>query len=293
MKKITILAIALMFVVTISKAQSIPNGNFENWSNPNGYNVPDGWETLNDMTSTASIYTATRGGISSDYFLKLTSQTVSGLGVMPGMAVSGKMNMNSLTAVSGFPFKFRPTGLTGNWQYMGNSSQDIGFIRVYLTNWDSGTGKRDTVAYMTRNLSGMVMSWTSFNLPLIYKSTNMPDSCIILLSASGPNPEAGSYLYVNNLYFAGTTTGGTNIESTGTFKVFPNPSNQDIQIDLSGLKATAQHFEITDLIGKVIATKQTDGSLLQTLSIGELPAGNYLLRISTAKGIVTQKISKQ
>jgi hypothetical protein len=43
----------------------------------------------------------------------------------------------------------------------------------------------------------------------------------------------------------------------------------------------------------VIATKHTDGSLLQTISIGELSAGNYLLRIFTAKGIVTQKISKQ
>lgn len=152
---------------------------------------------------------------------------------------------------------------------------------------------RDTIGMAMQDLSGMVMSWSNFSIPFTYNSTDVPDSCIITMSASGANPEAGSYLYVDNLNFTGFIVGVENTEITGTFKIFPNPANQDIQIDLSGLKATAQQFEITDLTGKVIATKHTDGSLLQTISIGELSAGNYLLRIFTAKGIVTQKISKQ
>ena len=100
MKKQTILAIALMFTAVISKAQSVPNGSFEAWSNPSGYLVPDDWETLNDMTTTAGVYTATRGGTSSDYYLKLTSQNITGMGVMPGIAVSGMLDMDNLTAVT-------------------------------------------------------------------------------------------------------------------------------------------------------------------------------------------------
>lgn len=293
MKKQTFLAIALMFTAAISKAQSVPNGSFEAWSNPNGYLVPDDWETLNDMTTTTGVYTATRGGTSSDYYLKLTSQNVPGMGVMPGIAVSGMLDMGNLTALSGFPVAFRPAAFAGKQQYMGNSSSDIGFVSVYLTKWNTSMQMRDTIGMAMQDLSGMVMSWSNFSIPFTYNSTDVPDSCIITMSASGANPEAGSYLYVDNLNFTGIIVGVENTEITGTFKIFPNPANQDIQIDLSGLKATAQQFEITDLTGKVIATKQTDGSSLQTISIDELPAGNYLLRIFTAKGIVTQKISKQ
>jgi hypothetical protein len=293
MKKQTILAIALMFTAVISKAQSVPNGNFETWSNPNGYLVPADWETLNDMTSTASVYTATRGGTSSDYYLKLTSQTVTGMGVMPGIAVSGMLDMGSLTAMSGFPFAFRPVAFTGKWQYMGNSGNDIGFVHVILTKWNSAMNMRDTVGMAMQDLSGMAMSWFNFSIPFTYNSTDFPDSCIITMSASGASPEAGSYLYVDNLSFSGIIAGVENAEVTGTFKIFPNPANQDFQIDLSGLKSAAQQFEITDLTGRLVLVKQSNNSLLQNISVGELPAGNYLLKIITAKGIVTQKISKQ
>lgn len=293
MKKQTILAIALMFTAVISNAQTVPNGSFEAWSNPNGYLVPNDWETLNDMTSAAGVYTATRGGTSSDYYLKLTSQNVPGMGVMPGIAVSGMLDMGNLTALSGFPFAYRPVAFTGKWQYMGNSGNDIGYVKVFLTKWNSTMNMRDTIGYVSQDLNGMVMSWSNFTLPFTYNSTDIPDSCIIALSASGPNPEAGSYLYVDNLSFSGIIAGVENTEITGTFRIFPNPANHEIQIDLSGLKSTAQQFEITDLTGRVIVTKQSNGSLLQTISISELPAGNYLLKITTAKGIVTQKISKQ
>lgn len=293
MKKQTILAIALMFTAVISNAQTVPNGSFEAWSNPNGYLVPNDWETLNDMTSAAGVYTATRGGTSSDYYLKLTSQNVPGMGVMPGIAVSGMLDMGNLTALSGFPFAYRPVAFTGKWQYMGNSGNDIGYVKVFLTKWNSTMNMRDTIGYVSQDLNGMVMSWSNFTLPFTYNSTDIPDSCIIALSASGPSPEAGSYLYVDNLSFSGIIAGVENTEITGTFRIFPNPANHEIQIDLSGLKSTAQQFEITDLTGRVIVTKQSNGSLLQTISISELPAGNYLLKITTAKGIVTQKISKQ
>lgn len=293
MKKQTFFAIALMFTAVISKAQTVPNGSFETWSNPNGYLVPNDWGTLNDMTSTTGVYTATRGGTSSDYYLKLTSQNVTGMGVMPGMAVSGMLDMNNLTALSGFSFLFRPVAFTGKWQFMGNSSNDIGYVKVFLTKWNSSMQMRDTIGFVSQDLNGMVMSWSNFTLPFTYNNTDIPDSCIIALSASGPNPEAGSYLYVDNLSFSGIIVGVENTEITGTFRIYPNPSNQEIQIDLSGLKSAAQQFEITDLTGRIVLTKQHNGALLQTISIGELPAGNYLLRISTTKGIVTQKISKQ
>jgi putative hemolysin len=293
MIKQTFFVIALMFASAISMAQSVPNGNFETWSNPNGYLVPNDWETLNGMTSSAGVYTATRGGILSDYYLKLTSQNVPGMGVMPGIAVSGMLDMGNLTALSGFPFSFRPVAFTGKRQSMSNSVNDTGYIRVLLTKWNTAMGVRDTVGYASQDLTGMQMTWANFALPFTYTRVDVPDSCIIIMSSSGKTPESGSYLYVDYLGFSGITTGIEKTETTGAFAIFPNPSNQEIQLDLSGLKSAVQQVEIIDITGRVIVKRQNNGLLLQTISIDELPAGNYFLKVTTAKGIVTQKISKQ
>lgn len=291
--KNSILTTVLMFAVAISNAQTIPNSGFENWSNPNGYNVPTNWSTLNDMTSTAGIYTATRGGSSSDYYLKLVSQNVPGMGVMPGIAASGVLDENTLLPVSGFAFAQRPTSFNGKWQYMGNSASDIGYIKVYLTKWNSGMSMRDTIGYATQDLGGMVMSWANFSIPFFYNNSDNPDSCIIVMSCSGMNPEANSYLYVDNLYFTGLVAGIENSEITGIFKVYPNPSSETLVVDLSGLKSSVITFEIIDILGKVVWSKQADETLLQNISISQLPSGNYSLQIQTQKGIVTQKIVKQ
>jgi|31_taG_2_1085359.scaffolds.fasta_scaffold00590_5 hypothetical protein len=293
MKKQTFLAIALMFTAVISKAQSVPNGNFENWSNPNGYNVPDGWETLNDMTAGAGVYTTTRGGTAGNYYLKLTSENVTGMGVMPGVATSGMLDMGSFMPMSGFPYNMRPDALSGKWQFMGNSANDIGYIHVYLTKWNTSMNMRDTVGYIMQDLNGMQMSWGNFSLPFTYMMPDMPDTCIMLLSASGANPEASSYLYLDNLDFTGIIAGIANTEVTGVFSIYPNPSANNLKIDVSGLKSTALSFEIIDLHGKLILSQKADGSSVQNIGISQLPVGNYFLNTLTQKGTVTQKFIKQ
>lgn len=295
MKKQTFFTIALMFAAAISNAQTqyVPNGTFENWSSPNGYNEPDDWGTLNSKTSTAGVYTATRGGSVSDYYLKLTSTNVSGMGVIPGIAVSGMLDMNNFTAVSGYSFAEHPTSFSGKWQYMGGSGSDNGSILVYLTKWNTVMNKRDTVGYVEHNLSGMAMSWANFSLPITYNSSATPDSCVITLNASGTNPAVGSYLYVDNLNFSGITTGITENSTIGTFAIFPNPAQNQLNVNLSGLKTEAQRMEIIDYAGKLLLSVSSNGTLTQTINIEDLAVGFYLLNIYTSKGVVNQKISKQ
>ena len=97
------LAIASFFLLLDSNAQTIPNGGFENWSMPNGYNVPDSWATLNDLTAPLTVYTCTKGtpGSPGASYLKLTSKSVAGIGVVPGVAVSGSLNSSSFFIFAG------------------------------------------------------------------------------------------------------------------------------------------------------------------------------------------------
>lgn len=135
MKSVITLIVVLIATLIDTKAQSIPNAGFEYWSNPNGYNVPDGWGNLNDKTSSTGVFTCLKGapGNPGNAYLKLITKNIPGMGIVPGVAVSGKLDTISFAPVSGFPYTQRPTALTGKWQYMGNTANDVGYIKVILT----------------------------------------------------------------------------------------------------------------------------------------------------------------
>lgn len=295
MKKIAISVTALLFACATIKAQTIPNSGFESWSNPNGYNMPEGWDNLNGKTSSTGVYTCLKGtpGNPGTAYLKLISKNVPGMGIIPGIAVSGQLDENSFSSVSGFAFDQRPVAFTGKFQFMGASGDDIGSISVYLTRWNSNTNFRDTIGYLEMDLDGMQMSWANFNLPITYTTPDKPDSCIIILNASGKNPLPNSYLYVDNLGFSGLVSGINNLGITGSVKVYPNPAVETLMIDLSELKSSPASIEIIDFQGKTIWRQS--GSISQSVSVpvNEFLTGLYMIKIQTLDGVISQKFIKQ
>jgi len=124
----------------------IPNSGFEDWIDQGNYNNPDLWSSLNDMTEPAGVYTCTKGspGNPGASYLKLTSKNVTGMGLLPGIAVSGELNTIDMQALSGFPFTGRPESISGNWKYMAYEG-DQGYISILLTLWNPSSQSRDTI----------------------------------------------------------------------------------------------------------------------------------------------------
>ncbi len=118
--------IILLTFITIAGPlfSQIPNSGFESWTNIGSYSTPDNWGNLNAVTASSGIYTCVKGspGNPGTAYLKLISKTVSGMGVQPGIAVSGLLNTTTFEAVSGFPYSERPASLDGAWQFMANVS---------------------------------------------------------------------------------------------------------------------------------------------------------------------------
>jgi hypothetical protein len=214
------------------------------------------------------------------------------MGVMPGIAVSGMLDMSTLKPLSGFAYNQRPTALTGNWKYMAASANDAGSIKVYFTKWNTVMNMRDTIGMGLSELGGMQMTWTNFSVSITFINSANPDTCIIILSASGNTPEAYSYLYVDNLDFAGVT-GIDDIETTGSFSVYPNPANNYINLDLSGFKSAAEIIQIADIQGKVVWSEKAKNTLRQTIYLNQLSTGEYFLLITSQKGTAIQKIIKK
>lgn len=262
------------------------------------YNNPDDWSSLNDQTAPSSIYTCLKGtpGVVGSAYIKLISKTVTGMGVVPAIAVSGTLDMITRQAMSGFAFNERPESFAGKWQYMAYGS-DQGFIAVALTKWNSMMMQRDTVAMVYHTLPGMVMSWANFSIPLVYMSGDTPDSCIIVLSASQANgapAAANSYLYADEIGFTGLVAGVKSDEMSKNISFSPNPFKEVVNLNFSKLSNLPFSLEIYDLLGnKVKAMDQTEISAYTTIQTSNLSKGVYMLHIHTSSGTISKKIIKQ
>jgi len=294
MKKYFLSTLSAVCISAAAIAQ-IPNAGFENWTSMGSYSNPDNWDQLNAMTSTMSIYTCAKGtpGSPGTSYIKLTSKTVGSMGVMPGLAVSGTIDMATMKPKSGFPFTQMPISLTGSWQHMA-SGADQGFVAVYLTKWNTSMMRRDTIGKGMQTLSGMAMSWANFTIPLTYISTTIPDSAMVVLSSSGNMPVANSYLYVDNLAFNGNTVGIKNIDNYLTgISVYPNPSAGNLTVELNALKSSSVKLQLTDITGKIVkevSATEVLGNYKTTLNTTGVASGAYLLKITANDAVEVKKV---
>ncbi|MEN9699538.1 MAG: hypothetical protein RLZZ301_736 [Bacteroidota bacterium] len=287
MKTLFISVMAFCMASQAAWAQ-IPNAGFENWTTVGAYETPDNWSTLNPYTASSGVFTATKGtpGSPGASFLKLTSRTI-GATVANGIAVCGSINPSNLQASGGFAYTGQPQALSGKWQHMiyGNSQ---GSVSAQLTRWDATTNSRIIVATANQTLSGMAMSWANFSIPFTYLDFQAPDSCIIILRASGSIPTDQDYLWVDNLNLTGSVAGLQAIDPTTlALKMYPNPSTEWIQLSqLSAIKGVKK-LSVLDLNGQeVIATQLCAANQDEfTLDLRKLTPGTYLLHCQTESGL--------
>jgi hypothetical protein len=296
--KTKLLSIAAGMVLATSAFAQIPNNSFENWTTVGSYSNPNQWSTLNATTSPFSVYTCTKGTGGApgggSFYIQLTSKSVLTT-VAPAIATNGTINTTTYTVQGGSPYTARPQSLTGSWQYMAFSG-DQGVIGVTLTKWNTGTNSRDTIAYILNPLSGMVMSWTNFSIPFIYKSVNFPDSCQIILSASGANgstPAANSYLYVDNMAFAGSVGIETEEKNISQLNLFPNPANDVLNINLSLSKPSEVKFQLLDISGKLVKeinAGEVKNNYKTSINTTEFTKGVYFLKVISGKSTEVKKV---
>ena len=171
---------------------------------------------------------------------------------------------------------------------------DVGSVDVFLTKWNPVTGMRDTVAMGTDSLGGMAMSWTKFSLPLMYMSGENPDTAQIILSSSGKNPVTGSYLYIDNLAFAGSVAGINENKLSTEIKLFPNPSANQLLISLNNSTEGKGQVEIYDVQGKKLTSlANIDFTSTTAIDIADLSPGAYCIKLNTSAGIISKKFIKQ
>lgn len=256
-----------------------------------GYSTPANWDNLNHITFSSGIFTCSQGtpGNPGSSYLILMSKTVPGRGVVPGIAVSGKLDTSTYKPLSGYAFTNRPQSLNYNIQYMPYNPTDSSSVKVLLTRWDTTALLRDTIAYGASYYNAMAHSWFVGSTYLNYQSGDAPDSALIVLSSSSSSPKEWSYIYLDNLQFSGSVI-GINEQSVNQEDVliFPNPTIESFTMELKN-NVDAAEICVYDIIGKQIFRTSFSNSI--TVNTMTWARGTYFVKISrNNKSSINKKI---
>ncbi len=217
-RNILILIICLITIFSCKKEdnnsdlqplKSIPNSNFENWLLKDGFDKPESWNTSNfSLYGILTINAVSKDSAISEqknYFPKLEtkSQLIDNEFVkVAGLLTLGSFDINISTRKAevngGIPFSQRPRSLSGKYKYMGIGI-DSCIIGISLTNFKPESNICDTIGF-GKFASGNINDWTNFDIPINYRSNDLPDSLnIIILSSDTSIFETGSTLWVDDL----------------------------------------------------------------------------------------------
>ena len=97
------------------------------------------------------------------------------------------------------------------------------------------------------------------------------------------------------IYYTTDNVGAEELQAS-SFKLYPNPAENRLNIyfDQDGSGETS--VEIMDLTGKVVykdVIGQFSGSYYSSVDVSDLPGGLYLVRVSSGNGTVNKKFIKE
>ena len=295
MKKILSFFSLIILAASIS-AQTIPNGDFENWT----AGSPDSWATYNNVAALMGItpapVTQQSPAPSGNYYLKAVSRNspLTG-GNLPGIALLGNADALAGTGSIGIPYTQTPAFFSGEFKHEMVASTDSMLILCQLTKWDAVNNNQIVVGEAAiLNLLNSVTTWTSFSSPITYLTADMPDSLTIGVVSIGAD---GAAVSVDNLAFSATSIGVNNTQLTEkSINLFPNPAGNQTFLDLSVIDehlSQGVKIEIIDLTGRVVETHLSVRNRMFLLNTSNLDAGKYLVRISNSNISISKTLIKQ
>ncbi len=167
--------------------------------------------------------------------------------------------------------------VTVNAYYMGNLKTD--YVEFYLADFRDPDSTKDYI----------MKTWEWVDLTPLGEV----DSLKFSLSSSdtgswGMNTPA--YFCMDDMKINVAYVSVNDIVKAPAAKVYPNPAVNQLYVEV--LDAAIQQVSIYDMTGKVVAMQEAKQSKL-SFNVAQLPAGNYIIRMSGDNGVAVSKFVKQ
>lgn len=288
MKQIFTLSLAILLMAGNLRAQSLPNGGFENWTTlaPMIENPTD-WFTFNFLAIFGAPITSVKSTDkrSGDYSLQLKAVDDDGE-VFPGVALTS------------FASNKKPTRLTGWYKYTRTNNADSAIVTILATKFNSVTQQSDPVGGGTA-LLGPATQWTSFNAVVEYVATDNPDSVSVILSPTiGDDNNDGfiadAWFDDLNVEFGGTGLADV-LPVVGKAKLFPNPAQGATTLEFFSHYEVSFNVMLIESTGKIhrlahnVSFGAGDSKL--DLNLNGVSPGVHFIQISNGERSQMMKIT--
>ncbi|MDZ4757642.1 MAG: T9SS type A sorting domain-containing protein [Bacteroidota bacterium] len=265
-----------------TKEGTIINPGFETLNTTN-MDEPTDWSTSSIFSQFIGMPVMTTEKTSDakdgSFALKLTNRSYTGSGTLPGVAFSGKTDLNSSTDdYPTFPINKKYLNLTGYYKYAPKNGDTCKFvIAVYKGGANVGQGEFRSTAN--------VSTYSAFNSIIKYDIgfAGIPDSASIILFAGAEDgdPQDGSVLYIDKLELNDVNAINT-VDNNIQMQVFPNPANDIIIIDVNSMNSGNMIIQLLDISGKQIKelynNKIGSGYTKVQCNVVDIPAGIYIVK---------------
>jgi hypothetical protein len=175
-----------------------------------------------------------------------------------------------------------------DWFYLPSYVPDSLMYYHYVARgiWPSPDG--DASSLPSTMTAGTTYDYT-FNLVNVqpgYKRSNMRGVVMLIRNSDG---------HVLNSNYTTITAGIKNPDAAiSGYAVYPNPANDLVYIEVNMNNTSSADIRIVDAMGRVVLSGKhelTAGKNRIALSLNDLPVGIYLVKLSTDKGSVTERLS--
>jgi len=84
---------------------------------------------------------------------------------------------------------------------------------------------------------------------------------------------------------------GINENAISAINIYPNPANNNININLSSIKQDKIVITLFDVTGKMVMNQQVNGGTITALDVTNLSTGIYYITVQTNDNLFKNKIS--
>lgn len=310
MNKIYTLVAALLCSVIVFSQTDLTNMDFEAWyenhysswfpnnfywePNTNGtWNI---WETGNSASSTVNSFPTTRteDAVSGSYAVRMEtlnifSQPAAG-NIFTGHFIA---DMFDSQALFGVPFTGTPDAFRGYYKYTPgdiSGAPDTCAIYAILSRWDGS--QRVEIAKAELFEHGTVATYTYFDLPFTYNSTETPDTIAIVFSSSKHGDEfiagIGSTLFIDDISLFYDLSDVSQTKEELEVKIFYNFDFNYIRIQRNSSEKA--NIDLYDITGKIVFSTSIYENFSE-VTLPHLNSGVYICRYKdTNNQLVTKKL---
>ncbi|MBC8082421.1 MAG: T9SS type A sorting domain-containing protein [Hymenobacter sp.] len=289
------LCLSYSLAVVPAAAQNVPNPGFESWVTQGAAEYPVGWLSLDLRAAQGSPFQGTVTRSTDRYAgsaaVKMESKSFFGVPFPSLLILGSRFTSGGAFGLGSIPYTGRPATLQF-WYKLTLAPADSAGAYLVLTRGGGpatqpvGTGAAVLPARAT---------YGQYSIPITYLTGSAPDSLRLFFVCGNGVVTGSSSLWLDEVSLTGTVAATPQAAALAALSVYPNPSTTG-EFSLASLQnpaIAAAPYRVYNATGRLVrqqAAVPLNEANGRRVDLRGLPAGVYLLHLSTADGPLTRKL---